>query len=355
MDVLFEWAGMAWKYTLDSYGVLVALVAINLYQMAVGVALVAEHIRDRRRRRTSTPEVLATLRRGSLAAWKKHAEIVKACSLLGPALGLLISTLLSALGILEMGHGLTGGGGSAEINGAVGAFMTDVGLSYVLLVIGTLPLPVGVAALMLGGPIVRRAGPGPAAQLLGELREIRRLLGRGALSGPPRAGDVGGARPEIVAFEPGWRLMCDLDEHDARALLGDGATLHWLPARVLGARIDEGVLRTNAEQCVIAVAGPWGLMFASDPVRPQFQLDGSDVLHAGDAIKVWRPTTYQRARGIPLRRAMTPMKGDSPDLPDSVVDAVDGGEVTIYLPAWVRDDQLLYAVGDGRLHLRDAA
>lgn len=345
MQMLMEWAALAWKYTLDSYGVVVALVVINLYQLAVAVALIAEHVRDRLRRKKVAPETLATMRRGALAAWRKHAEVVKASSLLGPALGLLISTLLSALGILEMGHGLTNGGGSAEINGAVGAFMTDVGLSYVLLVVGTLPLPIGVADLMLAGPIVRRAGPGPGAQLLGELREIRRLLSH-RIQAPTSS---------VVPVEPRWRLMCDLDEHDARELLGDGAILHWLPALVLGATIDDGTLRPESDECVIAVGGPWGLMFATDPIVPRFQLDGSAALSGGDAIKVWRPSTLQRRRGIPLRRAMTPALDDLPQLPEALRDAVPGGDVEVYLPAWVCGDQLLYAVGDGRLHLRDAA
>lgn len=132
------------RYTIQSYGALIVLLVMNAYQLTIVLWLGVENLRRFTGGEDRTQAVLHT--------WQLHVPYVKGVSLLGPALGLLLSTLFSALGIIDMARGLSDKSG-ATLDEAVGSFMTEVGLSYVLLVVATIPLVTGVAALMLAQPI----------------------------------------------------------------------------------------------------------------------------------------------------------------------------------------------------------
>lgn len=145
--------GRFWQYSIETYGGAPLVLLINLIQLALLGWVAAEAMRAQAERSAAdlSPEGrrIRAARRAEI--WQKQVRpVALTMMLLGPGLGLGMSTLLGALGMGALGDAM-GTQTSAELLAATMAHAyREISYAYFLMVGGTFP--------MLLGPIIVLAG-----------------------------------------------------------------------------------------------------------------------------------------------------------------------------------------------------
>src|SRR5437588_12798662 len=142
-----------WHYSVDTYGGAPLLAVITLIQLTLLAWVFAEGLRARAER--SAPGVSADERRIRAAhraeIWQKHVRpMALTMMLLGPGLGLGMSTLLGALGMGALGDAMGTQAGAETLAATMASAYREISYAYFLMVGGTFP--------MLLGPVIVLAG-----------------------------------------------------------------------------------------------------------------------------------------------------------------------------------------------------
>ena len=138
--------GRFWQYSIDTYGGAPVLLVITLVQAALLGWVLAEGLRARRDR--DDPSLSSDERRVRAAqraeVWQKKVRpLALTLMLLGPGLGLGMSTLLGALGMGALGD-VMGSPAAAETLAATMAHSyREISYAYFLMVGGTFPMLLG--------------------------------------------------------------------------------------------------------------------------------------------------------------------------------------------------------------------
>jgi hypothetical protein len=142
MDLL----GRFWTYTADTYGGMPALLALNLVQLSLFAWVLAEGSRAARDRRSRSLDPAAVRIRAARRAeiWQRHVRpLTMSLMLLGPGLGLGLSTLLGALGMGALGDAVGSQSSPELLQMTMARAYREISFAYFLMVGGTLPMLVG--------------------------------------------------------------------------------------------------------------------------------------------------------------------------------------------------------------------
>lgn len=135
-----------WQYSVETYGGAPALLCITLVQVALLAWVVAEGLRSRADR--TNPALSADARRIRAAhraeVWQKHVRpLALTMMLLGPGLGLGMSTLLGALGMGALGDVMGTQAGAEALAATMARAYREISYAYFLMVGGTFPMLLG--------------------------------------------------------------------------------------------------------------------------------------------------------------------------------------------------------------------
>ena len=135
-----------WQYSVETYGGAPALLCITLVQVALLAWVVAEGFRARADR--ANPALSADARRIRAAhraeIWQKHVRpLALTMMLLGPGLGLGMSTLLGALGMGALGDVMGTQAGAEALAATMARAYREISYAYFLMVGGTFPMLLG--------------------------------------------------------------------------------------------------------------------------------------------------------------------------------------------------------------------
>src|SRR5438874_10701220 len=194
-----------WRYSVDTYGGAPVLLCITLIQIALLGWVVIEGFRARADRDDSSlsPDErrVRAARRAEL--WQKHVRpLALTMMLLGPGLGLGMSTLLGALGMGALGDVMGTSAGGDALAATMAHAYREISYAYFLMVGGTFP--------MLLGPVIVLAA--------------RRLDEEGH--------DARGGEPEEVLLHTLKSLLA-VTEAQGRRAQADAARIHALLAETL--------------------------------------------------------------------------------------------------------------------------
>jgi hypothetical protein len=197
-----------WHYSLDTYGGAPLLLLINLIQLAVLGWVVSQAIRAAAER--GSPALSAEARRIRAARraeiWQKQVRpLAMTMMLLGPGLGLGMSTLVGALGMGALGDAMGTQVGADVLAQTMARAYREISYAYFLMVGGTFP--------MLLGPVIVLAS--------------RRLDEEGT--------DARGGDPEEVLLHT-LKSLLTVTEAQARRAQADAARTHALLAETLQQR-----------------------------------------------------------------------------------------------------------------------
>lgn len=198
-----------WRYSVDTYGGAPALLAITLIQIALLGWVVVEAFRARRERNDASLDADERRVRAARRAevWQKHVRpVALTMMLLGPGLGLGMSTLLGALGMGALGDVMGTSAGADMLAATMAHAYREISYAYFLMVGGTFP--------MLLGPVIVLAA--------------RRLDHEGA--------DARGGEPEDVLLHTLKTLLAVTEAQASRAQI-DAARTHALLEEALRRRL----------------------------------------------------------------------------------------------------------------------
>jgi hypothetical protein len=135
-----------WHYSLDTYGGAPVLLLITLVQLALLGWVALEGLRARRER--SDPTLSPDARRLHAAhraeLWQKRVRpLALTLMLLGPGLGLGMSTLLGALGMGALGDVMGSQAGADALATTMAQAYREISYAYFLMVGGTFPMLLG--------------------------------------------------------------------------------------------------------------------------------------------------------------------------------------------------------------------
>jgi hypothetical protein len=198
-----------WRYSVETYGGAPALLAITLIQLALLGWVVIEALRGRNERNDASMGAderrVRAARRAEI--WQKHVRpVALTMMLLGPGLGLGMSTLLGALGMGALGDVMGTSAGAEMLAATMAHAYREISYAYFLMVGGTFP--------MLLGPVIVLCA--------------RRLDHEGA--------DARGGEPEDVLLHTLKSLLAVAEGQAARAQI-DAARTHALLEQVLQRRL----------------------------------------------------------------------------------------------------------------------
>ena len=198
-----------WRYSVETYGGAPALLAITLIQVALlgWVAIQAIRARNDREDASLSPDErrLRAARRADI--WHNQVRpVALTMMLLGPGLGLGMSTLLGALGMGALGDVMGTSAGAEMLATTMAQAYREISYAYFLMVGGTFP--------MLLGPVI--------------VLVARRLDHEGA--------DARGGEPEDVLLHTLKSLLAVAEAQAARSQL-DAARTHALLEQVLQRRL----------------------------------------------------------------------------------------------------------------------
>ena len=195
-----------WHYSVDTYGGAPMLLLINLVQVAVLGWVVSEAIRARRELAPGMSPDARRIRAARRAEiWQKQVRpIALTMMLLGPGLGLGMSTLLGALGMGALGDAMGTQTSADSLAATMARAYREISYAYFLMVGGTFP--------MLLGPVIVLAA--------------RRLDEGGS--------DARGGDPEEVLLHTLKSLLA-VTEAQARRAQADAARTHTLLAETTAA------------------------------------------------------------------------------------------------------------------------
>src|SRR5438270_8289923 len=195
MDLLARFG----RYSLDTYGGAPLLLVITLIQLTLLGWTVAQAWKARGDRAPGlSPDVrrIRAARRAEI--WEKHVRpLALTMMLLGPGLGLGMSTLLGALGMGALGDAMGTQAGAESLAAIMAAAYREISYAYFLMVGGTFP--------MLLGPVIVLAA--------------RRIDQDGA--------DARGGDPDEVLLHT-LKSLLSVTEHQAQRLQSDAARTHAL-------------------------------------------------------------------------------------------------------------------------------
>src|SRR4051812_38938508 len=137
-----------WHYSLDTYGGAPVILCIVLVQLALLGWVFVEGARARRER-TLPPDIrrVRAARRAEL--WQKHVRpLAMTMMLLGPGLGLGMSTLLGALGMGALGDAMGNAAGAETLAATMAHAYREISYAYFLMVGGTFPMLLGPVIVM---------------------------------------------------------------------------------------------------------------------------------------------------------------------------------------------------------------
>jgi len=197
-----------WHYSVDTYGGAPLLLLINLIQLAVLGWVLSQALRAQADR--ASPALSAEARRVRAARraeiWQKQVRpVAMTMMLLGPGLGLGMSTLVGALGMGALGDAMGIQAGADVLAQTMARAYREISYAYFLMVGGTFP--------MLLGPVIVLAA--------------RRLDEEGS--------DARGGDPEEVLLHT-LRSLLAVTEAQARRAQADAARTHALLAETLQQR-----------------------------------------------------------------------------------------------------------------------
>jgi len=189
-----------WRYSVDTYGGAPLLLAVTLVQLTLLAWVIAQGMRARAER--NAPGLSADARRIRAArraeVWQKHVRpMALTMMLLGPGLGLGMSTLLGALGMGALGDAMGTQAAADALASTMAQAYREISYAYFLMVGGTFP--------MLLGPVIVLAA--------------RRLDEDGH--------DARGGEPEEILLHTLKSLLAVSEAQSARAQL-DAARTHAL-------------------------------------------------------------------------------------------------------------------------------
>ncbi|HYS08176.1 MAG TPA: hypothetical protein VEP66_05510 [Myxococcales bacterium] len=192
-----------WHYSIDTYGGAPMLLLINLIQVAVLGWVISQAWRARVEIVPSDARRIRAARRAEI--WQKQVRpIALTMMLLGPGLGLGMSTLLGALGMGALGDAMGTGVGADALAATMARAYREISYAYFLMVGGTFP--------MLLGPVI--------------VLVARRLDEDGI--------DARGGDPEEVLLHTLKSLLA-VTEAQARRAQADAARMHTLLAETAAA------------------------------------------------------------------------------------------------------------------------
>ena len=134
------------KYSLDTYGGAPVLLFITLMQLALLGWVVAEAARARRERNDPSLSPDERRIRASHRAdlWQKSVRPLSlTLMLLGPGIGLGMSTLLGALGMGSLGDVMGTSAGADQLAATMASAYREISYAYFLMVGGTFPMLLG--------------------------------------------------------------------------------------------------------------------------------------------------------------------------------------------------------------------
>jgi hypothetical protein len=192
-----------WHYSIDTYGGAPMLLLINLIQVAVLGWVISQAWRARVELVPSDARRVRAARRAEI--WQKQVRpIALTMMLLGPGLGLGMSTLLGALGMGALGDAMGTQVGAEALAATMARAYREISYAYFLMVGGTFP--------MLLGPVI--------------VLFARRL--------DEDASDARGGEPEEVLLHTLKSLLA-VTEAQARRAQADAARMHTLLAETAAA------------------------------------------------------------------------------------------------------------------------
>src|SRR5712692_8357858 len=130
-----------WQYSIDTYGGAPLLLLVNLIQMALLAWVVAQGLRFERH---DTPDArrIRAARRAEI--WQKQVRpLALTMMLLGPGLGLGMSTLLGALGMGALGEAMGVQVAADQLAATMASAYREISYAYFLMVGGTFPMLLG--------------------------------------------------------------------------------------------------------------------------------------------------------------------------------------------------------------------
>ena len=135
-----------WQYSIDTYGGAPLLLLINLIQAALLGWVLSQAMRANADRAAAglSPESrrLRAARRAEI--WQKQVRpLALTMMLLGPGLGLGMSTLLGALGMGALGDVMGGPSGAEALAATMAHAYREISYAYFLMVGGTFPMLLG--------------------------------------------------------------------------------------------------------------------------------------------------------------------------------------------------------------------
>lgn len=132
-----------WRYSLDTYFGAPALLGITLVQISLLAWVVIEGFRAKREK--ALPEHERRVRAAHRAdVWQKHVRpLALTMMLLGPGLGLGMSTLLGALGMGMLGDVMGTSAGADMLATTMARAYREISYAYFLMVGGTFPMLLG--------------------------------------------------------------------------------------------------------------------------------------------------------------------------------------------------------------------
>lgn len=199
--------GRFWHYSVETYGGAPLLLLINLVQVAVLGWVVQQSLRARAERSASGISADVRRIRGARRAeiWQKQVRpVALTMMLLGPGLGLGMSTLVGALGMGSLGDAMGMQASADVLAQTMARAYREISYAYFLMVGGTFP--------MLLGPVIVLAA--------------RRLDEEGA--------DARGGDPEEVLLHT-LKSLLSVTEAQALRAQSDAARTHALLAETAAA------------------------------------------------------------------------------------------------------------------------
>jgi len=198
----------SWRYSLDTYGGAPLLLIVTLVQLTLLAWVIEEGVRARAER--NAPGLSADARRTRAShradVWQKQVRpMALTMMLLGPGLGLGMSTLLGALGMGALGDAMGTQAAADALASTMAQAYREISYAYFLMVGGTFP--------MLLGPVVVLAA--------------RRIDESGA--------DARGGEPEDVLLHTLKSLLAVAEAQASRAQI-DAARTHALLEQALQRR-----------------------------------------------------------------------------------------------------------------------
>jgi hypothetical protein len=138
--------GRFWHYSIDTYGGAPVLLLITLLQLALLGWVIGEVARARWER--SDPSLSPDARRIRAAhraeLWQKNVRpLALTLMLLGPGIGLGMSTLLGALGMGSLGDVMGTSAGADQLAATMASAYREISYAYFLMVGGTFPMLLG--------------------------------------------------------------------------------------------------------------------------------------------------------------------------------------------------------------------